>query len=207
MENTITKIKARNVYRTPSRVLKTKPDYLPLEKFISLDLEGKETKYEWKKGKILFEYKMKKDERIIIDNIIKKYYFTKKSKEDKSSIMAEADVELSSVETYRRPDAAYFTREQVINPDSQPSIPYFVIEVNSHSNTFENFEIKLDDYFKAGVLCVWQIMPNTQKVYVYNSPNDVSIKSKDEICLAILENNHTFEMKVSEIFDNFVYSK
>ncbi|TAG54008.1 MAG: Uma2 family endonuclease [Cytophagales bacterium] len=201
IESTKTKIKKK--YRTPSRVLRAKPDYLSLEKFISLDIEGKETKYEWKSGKVILEYKMKKEERIIINNIIKKYYFSEKAIKDESCIMAEADVELSSVDTYRRPDAAYFTREQIIHPNIEPVAPYFVIEVNSHSNTFDSFETKLEDYFKAGVQCVWQIMPNTKKVYIYKSPTEVSIKSKNEICFANLENNNTFAMNVNEIFENF----
>jgi Uma2 family endonuclease len=64
-------------------------------------------------------------------------------------------LELPSVKTFRRPDAVYFTRQQIVNPNLEPTVPYFVIEVNSKSNTFDAFEDKLEDYFKAGIQTVW----------------------------------------------------
>lgn len=195
--------KTRTIFRTPSRVLRKKTDYISFEKFISLNLRGKETKYEWKSGKILKEFYIKRNERIIIDNIITKYIFSSKSINDKSKILAEADIFLKNVDTFRRPDAVYFTREQIIHPEVEPTIPYFIIEVNSSSNTFDGFESKLEDYFNAGVKTVWQIMPNTKKVYVYFSAIQVEIKSKSDICIAFLENGQTFEMSVEEIFKDF----
>jgi Uma2 family endonuclease len=197
------KTKSSQRFRTPSQVIRKKADYLSLEKFISLNLEGKTTKYEWKNGNILVEFKMKKEERVIIDNIITKFIFSDKAK-DGSRIMAEADTELPSVKTFRRPDAVYFTRQQIVNPNAEPTVPYFVIEVNSKSNTFDAFEDKLEDYFRAGVQTVWLINPHNLKVYEYHSSKKAEIKTENEICIANLEDNITFEMRVDEIFKDFV---
>ncbi|MFN0050353.1 MAG: Uma2 family endonuclease [Cytophagales bacterium] len=195
-------IKSKQRFRTPSRVIKKREDYLSLAKFLSLNLEGKATKYEWKNGKILLEQKMKKEERIIIDNICTLYMFSEKAK-DGSRIMAEADIDLPSVNTYRKPDAVYFTRQQIVNPNVEPSVPYFVIEVNSKSNTVNDFEDKLNDYFKAGIKTVWLILPNHRKINVYNSTKNVEIKSGSDICQAHLENGDVFKMKVEEIFNDY----
>lgn len=46
-------------------------------------------------------------------------------------------------------------------------------------------------------------MPNTKKVFIYKSSTEISIKSKNEICFANLENNNTFVLNLNEIFENF----
>ncbi|MBC8110971.1 MAG: hypothetical protein H7Y04_07930, partial [Verrucomicrobia bacterium] len=85
---------------------------MTLEQFLTWNPEIPGIKFEWKNGEIVTEYFIKKEERFIIDNIIRRYNQTEDYKNG-NSIMAEADVDLSSVSTYRRPDACYLTREQI----------------------------------------------------------------------------------------------
>ena len=49
-------------------------------------------------------------------------------------------------------------------------IPELAIEVLSKSNTRREIELKLQEYFRAGVLLVWVIDPKTQTAEVYTAP-------------------------------------
>jgi len=56
--------------------------------------------------------------------------------------------------------------------DPQPR-PDLAVEVLSVSNTKREMELKLDDFFQAGVLIAWLIQPKTQTAEVYTSPTQV----------------------------------
>ena len=156
---------------------------MSLKDFLRIDPEIPGVKLEWNDGKIELEYTTKTEERKIIDRIVRKYNTTKGYAEG-NSLLPEADVNLPSVETYRRPDAAYLTKQQIDDPENAPAAPSFLIEVISPSNSAGEVERKIDEYFRAGVEVVWVVYPNTKRLYIYTSPKHVQICSDEDICSA-----------------------
>ena len=75
----------------------------------------------------------------------------------------------------RIPDVAFvsFERLPADRPpsDAAPEVaPDLAVEVLSKSNTRREMEIKLREYFEAGVRLVWLVDPPTRRVEVYHSP-------------------------------------
>jgi Uma2 family endonuclease len=54
-------------------------------------------------------------------------------------------------------------------------VPDLAIEVISLSNTADQVDEKIEDYFHSNVRQVWVIYPGTGKVYIYDSPTTVRI--------------------------------
>lgn len=67
-------------------------------------------------------------------------------------------------------------REQVLS-----IAPDLVVENLSPFNTKKEMEVKLDDYFKAGVRLVWYVDPETRTAEVYTSPTNVEQLDADGI--------------------------
>ena len=59
-----------------------------------------------------------------------------------------------------------------------------MIEILSNSESYAEVEIKINDYFEAGVQLVWYINPQSQKIYVYTSPTTVQILTNKESIIA-----------------------
>jgi Uma2 family endonuclease len=81
----------------------------------------------------------------------------------------------------RRPDVAYVSYERWPRRTPVPSeeawdvVPDLAIEINSPSNSGDEVQEKLRDYFRTGVRQVWVVYPITQLIYVYSSPTTVQI--------------------------------
>ncbi len=72
----------------------------------------------------------------------------------------------------RIPDAMYISWNQLPNrgnPEILTVIPELVVDFISAANTAKEMEIKLNDYFDAGVRLVWYIDPKTETIAVYTS--------------------------------------
>jgi Uma2 family endonuclease len=59
-------------------------------------------------------------------------------------------------------------------------IPDLAVEVLSESNTPQEIERKLREYFQAGVRLVWVVDPKTQSATVYTSPSRSRKVGKEE---------------------------
>jgi Uma2 family endonuclease len=73
----------------------------------------------------------------------------------------------------RIPDACFISWDR-LPPDAEKkavlrAIPNLAVEVISKGNTRREVEMKLRDYFKAGVELVWVIYPKTQTAHVHMS--------------------------------------
>jgi Uma2 family endonuclease len=81
----------------------------------------------------------------------------------------------------RRPDIAFVSaerwplRRRVPRTEAWEVVPDLAIEVISLSNTADQVDEKIEDYFHSNVRQVWVIYPGTSKVYVYDSPTSVRI--------------------------------
>ena len=171
---------ATPTHRPPGKV-NSKP--ITLETFRKRYLEKTTRKYEWVQGWVEKKDYMKPDERYIIDNIITKFN-TLPDYQKQNRIMAEADCYFSALEAYRRPDAAYLTREQIRYPDTAPEAPALVIEISSPSNSDLRNKKKILEYFAAGVQMVWYIYPQIRQVWIHTSPSSVTICQEEAVCQA-----------------------
>jgi len=54
-------------------------------------------------------------------------------------------------------------------------VPDLAIEVISRSNTREELERKLGEYFSAGVHLVWYVYPQTREVHVFTAVNQTFV--------------------------------
>jgi len=75
----------------------------------------------------------------------------------------------------RIPDVSFISWARIPDPSvlDQPIpdlVPDLAVEILSPSNTRGEMEIKLREYFAAGVRVVWYVNPPTRTARVYNSP-------------------------------------
>ena len=80
----------------------------------------------------------------------------------------------------RRPDVAFVSYARWPTPvmareSAWNVVPDLAVEVVSPSNLAEEIDRKMTDYFHAGVRLVWVFYPDSGRVYVYQSPTQVSI--------------------------------
>ena len=155
-------------------------------------------KYEWNDGELIKFTGMKQEQWYVYE--ILNILLIEKGYHKTGTLMAEPDIMLTGIQM-RRPDIAYFTREQIrlgrIN--EVDIIPEFAIEVISTNDQIRQVRNKLNEYFKNGVKVVWLVYPNEQEVEVFTSYKQVKICTGDDICSAspVLPD---FEISVSAIF-------
>lgn len=141
-------------------------------------------KYEWNDGEII-QFTGMKQEQFYIYDILLELFFDKGYKKSYSMI-AEPDVDLSGIQM-RRPDIAFYTKEQVKEGRKGDGvIPAFAIEIISRNDQINQMEKKLVEYFKAGVQVVWVIIPNHKIVYVhtYSNRREVKLCLGSDVCSA-----------------------
>jgi Uma2 family endonuclease len=179
-------------------ILEKEINLLPktLEEFIEFE-SNDGLKYEWNDGELI-TFEGLKSVHLQIYRILSRLFFRNEIR-NRGTIVAKQDVMLTPLEL-RRPDIAYFTKEQVKNTKNDiEEIPEFVIEVISGNDNINKVEEKIIEYFKAGVKIVWLIMPESRTVHVYTSKKNVTICYDNDICSAkpVLED---FEISVNDIF-------
>lgn len=80
----------------------------------------------------------------------------------------------------RRPDVAFVSYTHwpaavVARESAWNVVPDLAVEIVSRTNLAEEMDSKVQDYFQAGVRLVWVFYPDAGRVYVYQSPTQVSI--------------------------------
>jgi Uma2 family endonuclease len=60
-------------------------------------------------------------------------------------------------------------------------VPDLAVEIISPSNSAEEMERKIAEYFLAGALRVWVVYPETARLYAYDSPTSVRILTRDDV--------------------------
>ena len=89
--------------------------------------------------------------------------------------------------TVRAPDISFFRKERMPNGqfDMTPIgelIPDLAVEVISDGNTPAEIDLKIGEYFQAGVEAVWVVDPFRRVVEVYTSADDfVTLKETDTL--------------------------
>src|SRR5262249_21915542 len=81
----------------------------------------------------------------------------------------------------RRPDVAFVSYQrwprtrQVPETAAWDVVPELGVEVVSPNDLFEEVIGKVGEYFRAGVLLVWIVLPSEKQVYVYESPTRIQV--------------------------------
>ncbi len=77
----------------------------------------------------------------------------------------------------RRPDVAFVSYQRWAQNRPVPRlgnawdvVPNFAAEVVSPTDSAEELDDKIAEYFRAGVQLVWVVYPNQSKIHVYESP-------------------------------------
>jgi Uma2 family endonuclease len=86
--------------------------------------------------------------------------------------------------TVKIPDVSFiswarFPKERLGRRPIPALIPDLVVEVLSDTNTKKEMAMKLDRYFKAGVLLVWYIDPESRSATAFTSPTESTFIPED----------------------------
>jgi Uma2 family endonuclease len=106
----------------------------------------------------------------------------------------------------RRPDLAFVStrrwplKRRISRTECWEVVPDLAVEFISETNTSDEVNKKIDEYFQAGVNAVWVVYPGTRKVYVYDSPTQVRIlQIGDDLDGGAIVPG--FRVALSELFD------
>jgi Uma2 family endonuclease len=84
-------------------------------------------------------------------------------------------------ELKRRPDLAFVSSQRwpmhrrMPRTEAWDVVPDLAVEVVSKTNSADEIDEKIEDYFQSGVCQVWVVYPSTSKVYVHDSPTSARI--------------------------------
>ncbi|HFA49005.1 MAG TPA: Uma2 family endonuclease [Bacteroidetes bacterium] len=138
-------------------------------------------KYEWNNG-IVEKTTAMNQEQATLQAIFLRVFIQTKTFKNGGMFTAETDMETSPVQV-RRPDLAIYSGEQVKQmKKGKKQVAPWLAEVISTNDKADKINEKLQEYFKAGVQTVWHIFPASKQVYVYTSPEDVTICRGATLC-------------------------
>ncbi len=107
----------------------------------------------------------------------------------------------------RRPDLAFFSNERwprsmKVNSDNGfEVVPDLAIEVISPSNSADEVNQKIREYFKAGVRQVWVVYPASRLVHIYETPKkSIILDITDELDGGDLLPG--FRLSLAELFED-----
>jgi Uma2 family endonuclease len=88
----------------------------------------------------------------------------------------------------RRPDVALVSYERWAKDRPLPAtanawdvVPNLATDVVSPTDSVEELEQKIAEYFRAGVQLVWVVHPTRSKVHVYQSPTQITVLSTNDV--------------------------
>ncbi len=154
--------------------------------------------YEFADKKVI-KKEMIKDVELMIIWWLNEFFKTTEAHKNRGNLVSEVGMKLVS-ENFRIPDLAYFTAEQHFSAaKGQHPIPQLAIEFLSKSESAEDIDEKINDYFSSGVKIVWYIYQKTEKIYIYTSPKTVQILQGEDVCSAspVIPD---FRFKIKDIF-------
>jgi Uma2 family endonuclease len=140
-------------------------------------------KYEWNDG-VIEKYQGMNQQQAEIYFLLMAYFQKTEASKTGGGLITETDM-LTTPNQLRRPDISFYTGEQRrLMKQGENQIAPWVAEVISPSDNANKINSKLDEYFLAGVQVVWHIFPESKQVYVYTSPEFVTICRGQTVCSA-----------------------
>ncbi|MEM8525782.1 MAG: Uma2 family endonuclease [Bacteroidota bacterium] len=166
-----------------------------LEKYADVD-DG--MKYEWNDG--IIEVREQMSQKQLYLQRILLHLFTQTTTCKTGGVLTFSTDMFTSVKQLRRPDLAIYTKEQIeAAAQGENQIAAWVAEVISNSDSLKRTDLKIDEYFDAGVRVVWQIMPFSKEVYVFTAADELKVCRGETICSAAPALDD-FEIKAEDIF-------
>ncbi len=157
-----------------------------------------EGSYEFVRGRIIEKKEMKQLEAFIIKFLTRLFSATAAYQQG-DELFQEMDSYIDDTRK-RRPDLAYFTLAQILETgEGIRQRTQFAIEILSASESFQDVTEKVQDYFDAGAVLVWYILPISQKIVVYTSADESKAYKGDALVSAspLLPD---FQFTVSDLF-------
>jgi len=155
-------------------------------------------KYEWNNGFLEARKMIQPTELYIVENLRSVFEQTT-FKRLRGAMVTETLCPVSEGK-YRIPDISFLTKTQIDEGrEGKSPVASFLIELVSENDTITYYDQKLEEYFSAGVKCVWLIFPDSRKVWVFSSPKDVKICTGDDVCSASPAITD-FQLSVNQIF-------
>lgn len=140
-------------------------------------------KYEWNDGVVEKTQAMNQQQAEIYFILLAHFQKTAAAQAG-GGLITETDMYTSTVQL-RRPDIAFYSGAQrKLMKKGENQISSWVVEIISTNDQVNLINQKLDEYFQAGVQVVWHIFPDSKQVYVYTSPEQVTICRGKTICSA-----------------------
>ena len=174
--------------------------YISLETFLEEYTNREDgAKYEWNDGTIEITESMNQEHTAIFILLMRLFTQTKAFQEG-GGLTTETDM-FTSENQLCKPDIAFFKGAQVEKMKTgENQIAPWVAEVISKTDNFNKADSKVDEYFRAGVQLVWQIVPSSQKVYIFTSSEEVKVCRGETICSAapVLDD---FEIEARKLFE------
>ncbi|AEE51333.1 Uma2 family endonuclease [Haliscomenobacter hydrossis] len=172
------------VEETKSKKTSVKPRRVSKERFLR-EYTNREDgyKYEWNDG-VIEKYEGMNQEQSKFYYLLLGLFLNTAAAKIGGMLIAETDMG-TSTEQIRRPDIAYYTKEQLpMMWSGQNQVAPWVVEVISINDYANKINKKLDEYFLAGVQVVWHIYSESKQVHVFTSPEQVTICRGKRVCSA-----------------------
>lgn len=173
--------------------------FITLEEFLRLYSDAEDGyKYEYNRG-IIEKTKSMNQEQGFIQKILIRLFIKTTTFENDGSFLAETDMKTSENQL-RRPDLSiYYGSQQAGIAKGKNQVAPWVAEIISPTDRADLINLKLEEYFNAGVQVVWHIFPASDQVYVYTSPENITVCRGKTICSAkpaLLD----FEISAEDLF-------
>jgi Uma2 family endonuclease len=88
----------------------------------------------------------------------------------------------------RRPDVAFVSYQRWAKDRPMPRksnawdvVPNLATEVVSPTDSAEELDDKIAEYFRAGVQLVWVVYPMQSKIHVYSSPTQIAVLTRADV--------------------------
>jgi Uma2 family endonuclease len=155
--------------------------------------------YEWAYGKLIkIDSMIYPDQFHIVNNLTRLFNTTESYREGGAF---QPETRMNTMDKRARvPDISYWTlRQQRELAAKRSVISSFIVEIISLNDTAYEVENKMEEYFDSGVKMVWHVFPNTEKIYIYTSPEHNQICRGEVICSAE-EVITGFSIKAKDVF-------
>jgi Uma2 family endonuclease len=155
--------------------------------------------YEWAYGKLLKIDSMIYPEQFHIVNNLTRLFNTTEAYREGGAFQPETRMNTMDKRA-RVPDISFWTlRQQRELAAKRAVVSAFIVEIISSNDTAYDVETKMDEYFSSGVQMVWHVFPNTERIYIYTSPDHNQICRGETICSAE-EIISGFSIKAKDVF-------
>lgn len=179
-----------------------KPPYLSLENFQKKFNEVSDGfKYEWNDGVVEKTAGMRQS-HFVLQRKLFRLFATTKMFANNDFFITEGNMRTTAFQL-RKPDfAIYSAKHQAAFSKDDDITAQWVCEVISPSDNANHINKKLQEYFAAGVQCVWHVFPELQQVYVFTAINKVKICLGKDMCSAAPVSEE-FSITAEDLFVDF----